>query len=100
MRLRDDESQGSRHEDDPWLRLLSLLSGLLMASLLVFFPSIAQDRWGGPDPVAALLLVWAMAAGLVSGVGITLRNVFVELLLCPHACLLALVLSCVKIAGH
>ena len=51
---------------DPGARLLSLVTGALLAVLLVARPEIALDRWGAADPLAALWLLWSMlAVGLV-----------------------------------
>lgn len=85
---------------DPVLRLLSLLTCLFLAVLLVLFPRVAMDRWGVADPVAAGFIVWSMVAGLVSGLGIEPRAVGLRVSLSSEACLLALVLSLVRIAGH
>lgn len=85
---------------DPVLRVLSLLTGVLLAVLLIAFPHIALDRWGVADPVAALWLLWAMAAGFASGFGVLPAWWPLRLAASSHACLSALVLAVLRMAGH
>lgn len=88
------------HDTDPVLRLLSLLTGALLAVLLVAFPHIALDRWGVADPLAALWLLWAMLAGFASGFGLWPAWWPLRLAASSHACLGALVLAVLRMAGH
>lgn len=85
---------------DPMLRLLSLFTCFFLAALLVFFPRVAADRWGVADPIAAGFMLWSMVAGLVSGLGLELRLAGLRAALSSEACLLALVLSLLRMAGH
>lgn len=85
---------------DRGFRLLSLLTGVVLIVLLTVFPQVAMDRWGAADHVAALLLLWSMSAGLVSGVGFMPAGGAPRLLLSSQACLLALVLGVLRVAGH
>lgn len=85
---------------DSGFRLLSLLTGVVLIVLLTVFPQVAMDRWGAADHVAALLLLWSMSAGLVSGVGFMPAGGVPRLLLSSQACLLALVPGVLRVAGH
>lgn len=85
---------------DPGFRILSLLTGILLIVLLTVFPQVAMDRWGAADHPAALLLLWSMSAGLVSGVGFVPLQWFPRLLLSSQACFFALVLALLRVAGH
>ncbi|MBL8452390.1 MAG: hypothetical protein JNK97_06545 [Zoogloea sp.] len=95
-----DGSEGSS-KDDAGIRILSVLTGLVVAGLLIFAPHASQDRWGGADPLAAFLLLWSMGAGFASGLGLAagLPRVARAFLSSP-ACLGALVLAVLQIAGH
>ena len=85
---------------DPGFRLLSLATGIVLALLLTVFPQLAMTRWGVADHVAALLLLWSMSAGFVSGVGFVPRHRLPRLLLSSQACLGALVLGLLRVASH
>ncbi|MDD3325954.1 MAG: cyd operon YbgE family protein [Zoogloea sp.] len=85
---------------DPGARLLSLVTGALLAVLLVVRPEIALDRWGVADPLAALWLLWSMLAGLASGTGWPLRRGALRQLLSSEACLITLVLAFLRLATH
>lgn len=85
---------------DPGARLLSLVTGALLAVLLVARPDIALDRWGVADPLAALWLLWSMLAGLASGTGWPLRSHALRRLLSSEACLVTLVLAFLRLATH
>ena len=85
---------------DPGARLLSLVTGALLAVLLVVRPEIALDRWGVADPLAALWLLWSMLAGLASGTGRPLRRGALRQLLSSEACLITLVLAFLRLATH
>ena len=97
---RRDLDQPALHRPDPGFRLLSLVTGVVLAFLLVAFPRVALDRWGVADPAAAGLLVWAMTAGFACGVGLAPRHLALRGLLSSEACLFALVLSLLQIASH
>ena len=81
-------------------RILSLVTGTLLAVLLVARPEIALDRWGAADPLAALWLLWSMLAGLVSGTGWPQCRGALRQLLSSEACLLTLVLAFLRLATH
>lgn len=85
---------------DPGLRILSLVTGIVLIVVLTVFPHVAMDKWGAADHVAALLLMWSMSAGLVSGVGFVPIWSLPRLLLSSQACLFALVLALLRIIGH
>ena len=81
--------------------LAAILTGLVVAGLLIFAPHASQDRWGAADPLAAVLLLWSMGAGFASGLGLADRlPSVVRLLLSSPACLGTLVLAVFQIAGH
>lgn len=85
---------------DPGARILSLVTGALLAVLLVARPEITLDRWGVADPLAALWLLWSMLAGLASGTGWPLRRGALRQLLSSEACLITLVLAFLRLATH
>ena len=87
-------------QPDPGMRALSLLTGALLAFLLVARPDIALDRWGVADPLAALWLLWSMLAGLASGAAWAPRPGALRLLLSSEACLFSLVLAFLRLASH
>ena len=67
---RHDLDHPASDHPDPGFRILSLATGVVLALLLVLFPRVAMDRWGGADPLAAGVLLWAMGAGFASGLGL------------------------------
>ena len=85
---------------DRGMRILSLVTGALLAFLLVTRPEFALDRWGGADPLAALWLLWSMVAGFASGTGVTPRPPALRHLFSSEACLLSLVLAFLRLATH
>ena len=87
-------------QPDPGSRILSLVTGALLAVLLVARPEIALDRWGVADPLAALWLLWSMLAGLASGTGWPRRRGALRRLLSSEACLLTLALAFLCLATH
>lgn len=95
------DGREGRSQDDPGIRILSVLTGLVVAGLLIFAPHASQDRWGTADPFSAFLLLWSMGAGFASGLGLAagLPRVAQAFLSSP-ACLGALVLAMLQIAGH
>jgi predicted membrane protein len=95
------DGRGGSSKDDAGIRILSVLTGLVVAGLLIFAPHASQDRWGAADPFAAFLLLWSMGAGFASGLGLAggLPRVAQAFLSSP-ACLGALVLAVLQIAGH
>lgn len=97
---RHDLDHPASDHPDPGFRILSLATGVVLALLLVLFPRVAMDRWGGADPLAAGVLLWAMGAGFASGLSLVPRQRVLRGLLSSEACLLALVLSLLRIASH
>ena len=85
---------------DRGMRILSLVTGALLAFLLVARPEVALDRWGVADPLAALWLLWSMLAGLASGTGWPRRRGALRRLLSSEACLLTLALAFLCLATH
>ncbi len=99
----------SRHSPqghpDPGYRHLSLLTGVVVALLLTFFPDVARTTRGAADPIAATLLLWAMTAGFVAGgvlpllLPVRLRPLACRIL-SSSTCLGSLVLAVVQVATH
>ena len=85
---------------DRGMRILSLVTGALLAFLLVTRPEVALDRWGDADPLAAWWLLWSMVAGFASGTGVTPRPPALRHLFSSEACLLSLVLAFLRLATH
>jgi predicted membrane protein len=97
---RHDLGHPAPHHPDPGFRILSLVTGGVLAVLLLLFPRVALNRWGEADPLAAGLLLWAMSAGFASGLGLAPAPRAARGLLSSGACLLALVLSVIQIVTH
>ena len=97
---RHDLDHPASDHPDPGFRILSLATGVVLALLLVLFPRVAMDRWGGADPLAALWLLWSMLAGLASGTGWPLRRGALRQLFSSEACLITLVLAFLRLATH
>lgn len=97
----DGRASGGGTSQDLGVRILSVLTGLVVAGLLIFAPHVSQDRWGAADPLAAILLLWSMGAGFASGLGLGARLPRIaRMFLSSPACLGALVLAMFQIAGH
>ena len=95
------DDRGGSSRDDAGIRILSVLTGLVVAGLLIFVPHASQDRWGTADPFAAFLLLWSMGAGFASGLGLAAGLPRIaQVFLSSPACLGALVLTAFQIAGH
>ncbi len=76
----------------PALHPLPLLVGVLLMIAGSLDPRLMMDAQGRVDHGAALALLWAMAAGLVRGVGFEPRARLWRVLLSAGACAIALVL--------
>ncbi|MCO5399892.1 cyd operon YbgE family protein [Ralstonia soli] len=76
----------------PRMHLPSLAAGLLVMAVGTVYPYIAANRDGQADHGLAMLLFWAMSAGLVRGVGFIPRHKLWRVLFSGAACALALVL--------
>ncbi|MGM3409844.1 cyd operon YbgE family protein [Ralstonia holmesii] len=70
----------------------SLAAGLLVMAVGTVYPYILANRDGHADHGLAILLFWAMSAGLVRGVGFVPRNKVWRVLFSGWACALALTL--------
>lgn len=73
----------------------SLLAGIGVMLGITLYPLAITHADGRPDHGMALLLCWAMAAGIVRGVGFVPRRRVVRWLLSAWACLWALVAALV-----
>lgn len=76
-------------------RRLALLSGVVLAVLLMGHPEVVRNRWGDPDWPSLVCLLAAMGAGLSSGLGVRPRRPWLESLLSSGACLAWLILALV-----
>jgi predicted membrane protein len=68
-------------------RRLALLSGVMLALLLIGHPDVARNRWGDPDWPSLICLLAAMGAGLSSGLGVRPRSAWLASLFSSGACL-------------
>jgi len=82
---------------NPGLSPLALLTGLVLMALMTVLPGLATNRQAQADHLAALLIFWAMSAGLVRGVGFVPRHLVPRLLLSGLACALALLLAIARL---
>lgn len=81
----------------PGMAWLPLGLALLLTAALTIFPGLATDAAGRADHPAALLLFWAMSAGLVRGVGFIPRHWLAHWPLSGPACLIALLLALARL---
>jgi predicted membrane protein len=75
------------------LRWPNLLVGLWLMIVISVYPPLLTQASGQADHALAALLMWAMSAGLVSGVGFVPRVVLWRAMFSGWACLAALLLS-------
>jgi predicted membrane protein len=80
------------------LAWLPLLVGLGLMFGLTIDPRVLIDAHGRADHWAAMLAGWAMAAGIVRGVGFVPQRRVPRLLLSAPACGLALSLTVLKVS--
>lgn len=78
--------------ETPRIHLPSLLAGLAVMAAGTVYPYIATNAAGHADHTLAMLLFWAMSAGLVRGVGFVPRRKVWRVLFSGGACALALAL--------
>lgn len=78
--------------DKPRIHAASLAAGLLVMAVGTVYPYILANNDGHADHGLAVLLFWAMSAGLVRGVGFVPRNKVWRVLFSGWACALALTL--------
>jgi predicted membrane protein len=71
---------------------LSLAVGLILMGAVTADPRLLASATGRPDHLLALMVAWAMTAGLVRGVGFIPRAGWIRRMLSGYAC--ALVLIC------
>jgi predicted membrane protein len=79
------------------LALGPLFIGVAIVLLLTAYPQLATTADGRAHHLGALLLLWAMCAGLVRGVGFIPLHRLPRWLLSTPACLLGLVLACLQL---
>ena len=72
------------------MHLPSLLVGLTIMVAGTLYPWLMARGNGRPDHGLAMLLLWAMSAGFVRGVGFVPRNAVARWLLSGWACAAAL----------
>lgn len=84
----------------PGLALLPLGIAVTIALLLTVYPPIVSRADGHADHLAATLLMAAMSAGFVRGVGFLPRSHVLRAVFSTAACLWLLVLAVVVIAGR
>lgn len=92
------ETQTVEASASPGMAPLALVTGLGLMLLMTLWPSLATNRQAQADHLAALLIFWAMSAGLVRGVGFIPHRRLPRWLLSGLACFLALVLSMGRLA--
>jgi len=78
--------------DKPRLHPASLAAGLLVMAVGTVYPYIAANRAGHADHTLAMLLFWAMSAGLVRGVGFVPQHKVWRVVFSGWSCALALAL--------
>lgn len=86
-------------ERRPGIAWLPLFVGLSLLVVMTLMPSLAVRASGEPDHIAALLIFWAMSAGIVRGVGYLPAHFVPRSLFSGYACLTALALAVVRIGG-
>lgn len=83
----------------PGLHLPSLAVGLGLMVVLTVYPPLLTQPDGRADHTLATVLLWAMSAGLVRGVGFVPRWPLWRWLLSGYACFSALALACIAKAA-
>jgi len=76
----------------PRMHPASLAAGLLVMAVGTVYPYIVANRDGQADHGLAMLLFWAMSAGLVRGVGFIPRHKVWRTMFSGWSCALALAL--------
>ncbi|OIN92733.1 MAG: hypothetical protein AUJ20_07045 [Comamonadaceae bacterium CG1_02_60_18] len=79
----------------PKIRPLSLAVALLIMIGGSIYPFAFAKADGSADHTFAMLIFWAMSAGLVNGVGFVPRWLLWRWIFSGWACLMALLLACV-----
>ncbi len=75
------------------LALLPLTLAIAIMLVFTIYPLILSKADGKADHLAATLLLWAMSAGFVRGVGFVPKHRALKLLFSTSACLLTFVLA-------
>lgn len=81
------------------IALLPLVTGLGLLALLTVWPAVAVGHDGHADHLTAMLLLWAMSAGFVRGVGFVPQHLLPRWGLSGWACALALGLGGLRAMG-
>lgn len=83
---------------DTGLAWAPLMTGIVLMFGLTADPRLLTNASGGADHLAATLGGWAMAAGIVRGVGFVPRHLAPRWLLSGWACALACALTLLRLA--
>ncbi|BDH46642.1 hypothetical protein TUM12370_26860 [Salmonella enterica subsp. enterica serovar Choleraesuis] len=75
------------------LRALSLVMALLVAGCIFWDPSRFAAKTSSLEIWHGLLIMWAVCAGVIHGVGFRLRNVQWQALFCPLLAQIVLVIG-------
>ena len=84
----------------PGISPLPLAIAAIIMLVLTVLPGLATDAAGRPDHGTASLLFWSMSAGFVRGVGFIPRHPLPRWLLSTAACMAALGMAGLRIAGQ
>lgn len=87
----------SDEPDQPGLAWLPLLLALLILIVVTVLPGVATDANGKADHTAAMLMLSAMSAGFVRGVGFIPRNLIGRVLLSGAAAVILFLLACLRL---
>lgn len=98
MRAAAEPADADESATGPGMAPFALVTGLALMLLMTALPGLATNRQAQADHPAALLIFWAMSAGLVRGVGFIPRHLLPRLLLSGLACILALLLAIARLA--
>lgn len=77
-----EETENGNNENTKTANLswLSLLLGLAIMAIVSVYPMIFADKLGKVDHWALMILMWAMAAGLIRGVGFIPKNIIIRII--------------------
>ncbi|ARV27947.1 cyd operon protein YbgE [Vibrio anguillarum] len=77
--------------DKTLLRVLSLLLGFYHIAMIMWDPELYSQSIGGFNAVISPLMIWALCASMVFGVGFRPRKWFWQLLFSPYISLSILI---------
>lgn len=77
--------------DKTLLRVLSLLLGFYHIAMIMWDPELYSQSIGGFNTVISPLMIWALCASMVFGVGFRPRKWFWQLLFSPYISLSILI---------